>query len=212
MGLAANARGRQSAGVDKKAEMQRDFRSIMGLLSDHFKEHDFLLGGRACLADFALAGTAQAHFLVDPEPRSWLGEHEGMLEDYVARVYRGGDESQSYSFEKELPQTLIAILKHALDNYQRFAMSSIMAAAKGEKYFTLDLGHGEFTARSMRRLDKARLHVQNEILKAKIEASDFQEIGILEHYLKPKIVAWSEDSVILTGTNIQQFESVKDQL
>jgi glutathione S-transferase len=58
----------QGAGADKAEEVQSDFDTIMGLFKQHFAAHDFLLGDRACIADFALVGPAKAHFLQDPLP------------------------------------------------------------------------------------------------------------------------------------------------
>jgi hypothetical protein len=52
---------------------------------------------------------------------------------------------------------------HAVAHDHRFAAASIEAAARGDRDFTLDLGHGPFTACAMRRLEKARLHVQDEL-------------------------------------------------
>lgn len=153
----------QGAGEDQREAMQADFKLMMQLLSDHLKSNNFLLGDRPCLADFALVGTAKAHFLLDPVPRTWLGEYQAMLEEYVARVWDLDQASMSWSDDDHIPDTLLAIMEHMVKNYQVFALSSIQAAAHGKKEFTLNLGHGEFTARSMKRLDKARLHVQDEL-------------------------------------------------
>ena len=79
----------QGAGPDKSDAIKADFARLLELLVAHFKENNFLLGGRACLADFALVGPFVAHFLLDPEPKSWLGEHLPLFEDYVARVWGG---------------------------------------------------------------------------------------------------------------------------
>ena len=46
----------------------------------------------------------------------------------------------------------------------------------------LDLGHGEFTARSMKRLDKARLHVRDEIQGLALRGSVLEDLGVLALY------------------------------
>ncbi|MBV1881386.1 MAG: hypothetical protein KUG82_07115 [Pseudomonadales bacterium] len=178
----------QGAGPDKKEALQADYQEIMSLLSDHFKHHGFLLGGRACLADFALVGPAVGHFLQDPEPRSWLGEHEQMLKDYVARVWNGSKPDQTYLANDEIPSTLWPILEHAKKNYHAFALASIEAAAEGKKFFDLDLGHGQCKARSMKRLDKSRLHVQNEIENSQLKDNDLKNSGILDFYLRAPMI------------------------
>jgi len=180
--------GAQGASEDQKDAVIGDFNKLMAQLSTHFKEHNFLLGNRPCLADFALVGTAKAHFLVDPEPRSWLGEHEAMLEDYVARVWEGDQEDMNWLPDDKIPLTLFPIFEHAIKNYQAFAMTSIEAAAKGEKKFTMDLGYGPFTARSMKRLDKARLHVQDELQRIGTVDKTLSATGILDFYEKPAMI------------------------
>ncbi len=178
----------QGAGPDKKEEMQSDYGKMLSILGKHFEQHDFLLGGRACLADFALVGPVKAHFLEDPEPRSWLGEHLNSMEAYVDRVWSGAKANAEWLADDAIPETLQPLFNYALNNYQRFAASSLEAAAKGEKYFELDLGHGPFTARSMKRLEKARLHVQDEVLRCEGQNSSLKESGILDFYLRPNII------------------------
>lgn len=174
--------GVQGAGIDQKDAVQSDFKLMMSQLSKHFEHHDFLLGGRPCLADFALVGTCKAHFLLDPEPKSWLGEHEAMLNAYVDRVWNG-DESEMFWLEDDkIPETLAPIFEHIINNYQVFAKASIECAARGEKEFKLDLGYGEFTARAMKRLEKARLHVQDELNRVDADNTALAETGLLAFY------------------------------
>ena len=73
----------RSAGTDQAAAVQGDFRNMLDALAVHFANHNFLLGERPCLADFALAGASKAHFLCDPEPKSWLREHSDILHQYT---------------------------------------------------------------------------------------------------------------------------------
>jgi glutathione S-transferase len=175
----------QGAGPDMKKHIQSDLARIVALLSAHFEQHDFLLGGRACLADFALVGPFKAHFLLDPEPRSWLGKHLVVLEDYVERVGSGALTDTDWLANDALPKTVTPLFEHALNTYQRFAASSLEAAAAGEKYFELNLGDGSFTARSMKRLEKARLHVRDELQRCGAEHSSLSTSGVMDFYLKP---------------------------
>jgi len=179
----------QGAGADKTDEVQGDFNTMMGLFKQHFAEHDFLLGDRACLADFALAGPAKAHFLQDPVPIGWLAaeNNEEMLGAFVARVYQKDEAGKTYLPDDQIPDTLVPILEHAKENYHPFATASIQAAMRGEKTFNLDLGHGEFTARSMRRLDKARLHVRDELQGAALSGSALEKLGLLDLYAEEKL-------------------------
>ncbi|MFT5441572.1 MAG: glutathione S-transferase [Myxococcota bacterium] len=174
----------QGAGADKAEEVQGDFDTMMGLFKQHFASHDFLLGDRACLADFAVVGPAKAHFLQDTVPRAWLAEkgNDEMLGAYVERVWNDDEAGKEYAHFDQLPETLIPILEHAKANYQPFAKASIEAAKRGEKTFTLDLGKGEFTARSMKRLEKARLHVRDEIRELPLKGTVLDQVGVLGLY------------------------------
>ncbi len=174
--------GVQGAGMDQCDAMQADYAELMDLLAAHFKEHKFLLGNRACLADFALAGTCKAHFLQDPEPRSWLKENEAIIESYVDRCFQASDANATWFAEGEMPETLKALCAFALNNYFVFARASIDAAKKGEKEFELDLGRGTFKARSMKHFEKNRLHVRDELEKRDAQVTFLKDTGLLDFY------------------------------
>jgi glutathione S-transferase len=179
----------QGAGPDKAREVQNDFNTMMNLFKQHFAAHDFLFGDRACIADFAIVGPAKAHFLQDPLPLAWLTaeDNEEMLRAYVDRVFHDDEAGKTYLPDDQIPDTLIPILEHAKANYQPFAKASIQAAMRGEKTFDLDLGSGPFTARSMKRLDKARLHVRDEIQGLALAGSVLEKLGVLALYEKERL-------------------------
>jgi glutathione S-transferase len=173
----------QGAGPDKTVAIQADFARLLELLVAHFKENNFLLGERACLADFALVGPFAAHFLLDPEPKSWLGEHLQLFEDYVARVWDGARSDTRWLDNDRLPESLSPIFDYIIKNYHAFAGASIAAAGRGEKFFKLDLGDGPFVARSMKRLEKARTHVQDELIRVNCNSSIMTDSGIMSFYM-----------------------------
>ena len=173
----------QGAGDDQSEAIKKDFGVFVDLLVDHFDKHDFLLGNRACLADFALVGPFKAHFLLDPEPKAWLGDNLALFEGYVARVWQAAKADAHWLAEDELLDTIHSIFNYAQRTYQQFAASSIGAAQRGDKFFDLDVGYGPFTARSMKRLEKARLHVREELLSCAAQESSIHRTGILDYYL-----------------------------
>jgi glutathione S-transferase len=173
----------QGAGPETTDAMKADFARLLELLVAHFKDHDFLLGKRACLADFALAGPFVAHFLLDPEPKSWLGAHLQVFEDYIERVWSGARPDAQWPDHDQLPESLAPIFDYIIKNYHAFAGASIAAAGRGEKFFELDLGDGSFRARSMKRLEKARLHVQDELLRANCSSTKIADSGIMSFYM-----------------------------
>ncbi len=179
----ANACVVQGAGPDQKEAIQKDFATLMSLLANHLKSNNFMLGNRACIADFALVGPFKAHFLLDPEPRSWLGDHIQLFEDYVNRVSQIASPNAFWMANDDLPDSIHPLLDYIIDTYQKFAGNSIAAAKRGEKLFSVDVGNGPFTARSMKRLDKARLHVRDELIRCNADNAAINATGILDYYL-----------------------------
>ena len=177
-------------GPDQADAMQADFSALLDALATHFANNDFLLGPRPCLADFALAGAAKAHYITDPTPRSWLGKHADMLVSYTEGFFSDTqDNDKPWPAEDEVPKTLPVVLDHLQRSYFQFASNNIAAGLASEKYFEYDYGFGTTRARTQRRLNLARLHVQDELLRA--GAADdagvkalFAGRGILEYYLK----------------------------
>ena len=188
-----NACKAQGAGEDQSEVLQADLKAIIGMLLDHLNDNDFIFGGRACLADFAMAGALKAHFLEDPDPKAWLAPHIDALEQYVQRVQAGPVAGGAWKAWQELETGLKPLLAHAVTHYHAFAAASIKGAAQGEKYFTCDLPSGQITARTMKRLDKARLHVQNELKRVNaFENEQLKASGVLDYYAMPPQVTKSE--------------------
>ncbi|MFK7978082.1 MAG: glutathione S-transferase family protein [Halioglobus sp.] len=174
----------QGAGADQQEAVEGDFHQMMGILKTLLEAQPFLLGDTACLADFALVGPIKAHFLQDPLPLSWLEKNgnRAVLEAYVERVYAGAQPGAVYAANDTLAPSLQPLLDHMVANYQPFARASIVAAQRGEKTFTLDVGRGEFTARSMKRLEKARQHVRDELSGLSLAGSMLEKSGALGLY------------------------------
>ncbi len=172
----------QGVGPETSDAVKADFACLLALLVDHLEKNDFLLGERACLADFALAGPFVAHFLLDPEPRSWVGAHLPVFEEYIERLWSGARSTAQYPDRDQLPETLFPLFDYITKNYHAFASASIAAAGRGEKFFELDLGDGAFVARSMKRLEKARLHVQDELLRADCSSTVLAECNVISFY------------------------------
>ena len=98
-------------GPDQAEAVKADYLQLMSVLAQHFDQHDFLLGGRPCLADFALAGASKAHFICDPVPLEWLGEYRPMLEAYTERVFSADTDNCQWLEDDKLPASLSPILR-----------------------------------------------------------------------------------------------------
>ena len=188
-GFGKNACEVNGAGADQAAAVRGDFCRMLDALAVHFAEHRFLLGDRPCLADFALAGASKAHFVTDPEPQSWLGQHRDMLTRYTNQFFEGTPlDIGLWPEDDRVPDTLEVLLDYLQSSYFQSAPANISAGLAGEKYYEYDYGFGTTRARTQKRLNLARLHVQNELLRAgAADDPGVQELfagrGILEHYL-----------------------------
>ena len=93
-----------------------------------------------------------------------------------------------WASDDEVPETLGVILDYLQGTYFQFAPANIAAGLAGEKYDEYDYGYGPTRARTQKRLNVARLHLQNELLRADSAENAsvkalFAGRGILEHYL-----------------------------
>ncbi|MEH6590682.1 MAG: glutathione S-transferase family protein [Halioglobus sp.] len=187
-GFGKNVCEYNGVGPEQSEAVKADFTLMLAALATHFKHNNFLLGARPCLADFALAGASKAHYICDPEPISWLGEYSDMLYDYTGRFF-GSDpiEAGEWLPNDKVPETLSVIVDYIQRSYLPFATANIAAGLAGEKYYEYDYGFGPTQARTQRRLNKARLHVQDEL--ERVDADSHNAIaelygtrGILQHY------------------------------
>ena len=176
--------------ADQAGAVQADFALMLEALTQHLGENSFLLGSRPCLADFALAGACKAHYITDPEPRSWLGEYEEAITAYTEQFFNEEAlEVNDWMPDDKVPASLSLVLDYIQRSYLQFASANIAAGLANEKYYEYDYGFGPTRARTQRRLNKARLHVQDELRRA--GAADKPEVvelygsrGLLQHYLK----------------------------
>ncbi|MCB1843437.1 MAG: glutathione S-transferase C-terminal domain-containing protein [Halioglobus sp.] len=176
-------------GPEQADAMQGDFARLLQALETHFAGNAFLLGPRPCLADFALAGACKAHFVTDPTPLAWLGRHTDMLLQYTARVYQTSSrECPPWPSHDSVPASLRAVFEYLNGSYFAFARANLAAVIAGDKYVAFDIGSGSTRARSQRRVNLARLHVQDELLRIQAEAhpgvaTQFAGTDILSYYL-----------------------------
>ncbi len=83
-----------------------------GFLRDmtaHLARHEFLLGARASLGDFALNGPLYAHLLRDPESGRLMERLAPKVADYVRRVQAGAAGSGDLLADDGIPATLSPI-------------------------------------------------------------------------------------------------------
>ncbi len=71
-----------------------------------------------------------------------------------------------------MPVSLHGVLEYAQGTYFQFARANIAAGLAGEKFYEYDYGFGATRARTQKRLNLARLHVQDELLQLGATSDD----------------------------------------
>lgn len=176
--------------ADSADAVKAEFGDLLDAICQHLSQHEYLLGARPCLADFALAGACKAHFITDPEPLAWLGTHKSLLVAYTNKFFEPPTSLPGpWEPGDKVPESLAPVLDYMRSTYIASARANIEAGVRGEKYYECDFGYGPSKARTQRRLNKARLHVRDEL--SRIGADSHEEIdrvfgtrGILDHYMK----------------------------
>lgn len=85
-------------------------KELIARLDAHFADHDFLLGGRPCIGDFALFGPLWAHVWRDPATRHWFADAPNVRE-WMTRVKMPPPEPGVFLPNDEVPATLDPIFK-----------------------------------------------------------------------------------------------------
>lgn len=92
-------------GVEQRHEQ------LLGLLNKHFAEYDYLLGGRACMGDFALFGPLYAHLYLDPAPRKVMDKLAPNVVAWVERMANKPQPSGEFLTNDEVPADIEEIIK-----------------------------------------------------------------------------------------------------
>ena len=90
--------------------------SYVRLLHDlqaHFEQHDYLLGGRPCIADFGLIAPLYAHLYRDPAPGKLMKKHAPAVAKWVQRMISDEPSLTSGALlpDDQVPDTLLPILQ-----------------------------------------------------------------------------------------------------
>lgn len=89
--------------------MERWTTQILDALEQHFAEHDYLFGGQATVADFALVGPMYGHLNRDPAPKRDLLDPRPNLQKWVDRVHGGDAAKGELLANDQIPETLSPI-------------------------------------------------------------------------------------------------------
>ena len=87
---------------------EKDF---LQALDRHFKDHDFLFGGRPSIGDFGLIGPLYAHLYRDPYPGTLMRRDAPNVAAWVERMIHPTEQYGEWLAHDEVPETLTPIFK-----------------------------------------------------------------------------------------------------
>lgn len=90
---------------------------VLPMLDAHFAKHDYLLGSRPCVGDFALFGPLYAHLYRDPAPGKIMQRIAPNVVRWIERMHAPPDEFGQWCVSDRIPQTLIPLLKQQFDQF-----------------------------------------------------------------------------------------------
>ncbi len=181
----------RKVGADRRAaaEMEGEFVRLVQLLAQHFDWTPHLLGERPCLADFALYGGLEAHFLLDPIPAGLIERHAPGLEAWAARLreLRAADGVPDWPAEDRMPETLAPLLQYVGLTFHEFLKANRAALERDEEWLTLDLGYGPTRMHTRKYSEKTRRDTAAVLAGLPADAATAVErelgpLGVLDAY------------------------------
>lgn len=85
---------------------------FLSSFNDHLARHDYLLGSRPCIGDFALAGPMYAHMWRDPVPSEKIRLAAPYVEAWLKRINKASHLPGAFLPNDEVPETLLPMLRH----------------------------------------------------------------------------------------------------
>jgi glutathione S-transferase len=105
------AAARYGASEDTQSGIEAHYEGFLADFSQHLRRHDFVLGGRPTLGDFALYGVLQAVLFRDPESGAHMERLAPTVVNWIQRVEAARAGEAALLDGDEIPETLLPILK-----------------------------------------------------------------------------------------------------
>ncbi len=168
------------------------FEAFLVNLDRHLEEHDFLLGGAPCLADFAFAGGAVAHFLNDPWPKDLIAKVAPSVARYVERCWETPANLSEWVANDSIPETWSPFWSEMARGFVPYLEGNRRSLSSGEAWVPLDLGYGPTRMLAVPYREQSRMDVRDEILRLDTEQSNRLREAIpgevLDAYLLPGVL------------------------
>lgn len=96
---------------DNIPALEASYEQLLSDLNTHFKEHDYLLGGRPSIGDFGLIGPLYAHLYRDPAPGELMKRIAPEVCKWVERMISDDIPQGEFVNDDHIPETLLPILR-----------------------------------------------------------------------------------------------------
>lgn len=145
------AASRYGVSEETQPGIEAHYEGFLADFSEHLRRHDFVLGGRPTLGDFALYGVLQAVLFRDPESGAHMERLAPMVVSWIERMEAARAGTGELMADDRVPDTLLPILKRqvaeqfpALADCARALEAWSVAQPKGARV-KRSLGIHEFT-------------------------------------------------------------------
>lgn len=105
---------RYGVSEETQSGIEAHYEGFLADFSEHLRRHDFVLGGRPVLADFAFYGVLQAVLFRDPESGAHMERLAPTVVSWIERMEKARAGTGELVAGDEAPETLLPILKRQL--------------------------------------------------------------------------------------------------
>jgi len=91
--------------------VEASYEQLLSDLNTHFKDHDYLLGGRPSIGDFGLIGPMYAHLYRDPAPGELMKRIAPEVFKWVERMISDEVPQGEFVNDDQIPETLLPVLR-----------------------------------------------------------------------------------------------------
>ncbi len=133
---------------EARESLDKQLIDLLSILDSHFEEHQFLLGDRPSLADFAVYGHFQAHLFQDPYSAAIMEQYGSRTCNWLDTISEFGDERgliQQTQFgswldlDEKTHTTLNSLLLFVGRTYIPFSAGTALASSQGNKTFKANI-------------------------------------------------------------------------
>ena len=135
-------------GQEVRANMDKQVLDLLSILEEHFTQHQFLLGGKPCIADFALYGPLKVHFYEDPQSHEIMEIQAPHTCNWIHTIMQLGDTrgcagqtefTDWLNLAKGLPKSVSKLLSFIARTYIPLGKASVKASVNKLKQFDAEI-------------------------------------------------------------------------